>query len=254
MPMTLGTQSPRPGPTLREIVLQRYLSSSAGPHRRIGEPELQAYNRAYSWYLQGWLPAADNRRRWLDLGCGQGALMSVAKNFGYRDIEGVDESEEMLAVCRESGLRVQQCNVFDYLLRQTDGSWHVVSAFDFLEHFDKADGFRLLCEIRRVLTPDGVCLLKLPNADSPFGFSVTASDLTHEAVYSPCSLEQLGRLAGFSSCAFREVAPTRGSLRSIVRGILWRGVRLVFAALNTIETGAAGSGIYTRVMLARLSS
>src|SRR5205823_2591153 len=136
-------------------------------------------------------------------------------------------------------------DVWNYLERTPDERWNVVSAFDLLEHFPKEEGYRLLQEICRVLSPGGICLVKLPNAASPWGYSVTASDLTHEAAYSPCSLTQLAILAGFSGCGVREVGPCPGSMASTARRILWAGLRYLYAAMNIVETGSPGDGIYT---------
>jgi SAM-dependent methyltransferase len=180
--------------------------------------------------------------------------MHLALSYGYADVFGVDVSEEMLLACRERNLIVEQADVWDYLARSPNARWQVVSAFDLLEHFPKEQGYRLLREIKRILAPQGICLLKLPNAGSPWGNSVTASDLTHEAAYTSFSLIQLARLAGFRECEIREVGPAPGSAASAVRGLLWRGLRQAYAGMNLIETGSVGSGIYSQVMMGRLAT
>src|ERR1019366_2101882 len=100
---------------------------------------------------------------------------------------------------------------------------------------------------------EGVCLLQLPNALSPWAYGVMASDLTHETAYSPASISQLAKLAGFSSCEVRELGPPLGTPIRSVRRMLWRLVRLVYQFANLVETGGGASGVFTRVMLARLS-
>ena len=179
--------------------------------------------------------------------------MRLATSFGYQEVVGVDISEEMLATCHADGLDVNADDVWKYLQRTPNQRWDVVSAFDMLEHFSKDDGFQLLREIRRVLKPGGACFLKLPNAASPWGHEITASDLTHEASYSPHSLMQLATVAGFNKCEIREVGPAPGSAASLVRCVLWWGLRSLHAAANIIETGSPRSGVYTRVMIGRLT-
>jgi hypothetical protein len=122
-----------------------------------------------------------------------------------------------------------------------------------LEHFSKDQAFQILCEIRRVLRPDGICFLQMPNADSPWAYGTTAGDLTHEAVYSPHSIRQLARLAGFSSCDVRELGPPPGTVFRQIRRALWRGIRLVYGFVNIVETGSLGSSVFSRVMMVRLS-
>ena len=238
---------------LRERILKTYISSSAGPHRPLQRSDVEAFNRAYRYYLREWV-TSPGKGAWLDVGCGQGAVMRLATSFGYQEVAGVDISEEMLAICHADGLKVEAADVWRYLERTPNKRWDVVSAFDMLEHFSKDDGFRLLQEIHRVLKPGGACFLKLPNAASPWGYEITASDLTHEASYSPYSLTQLATVAGFNKCEIREVGPAPGSLTSSVRRALWWGLRALHAAVNIIETGSAGSGIYTRVMIGRLTA
>lgn len=238
---------------LRERILESYISSSAGPHRVLARSDLESFNRAYRYYLRGWIPS-EEKGGWLDLGCGQGTMMRLATSFGYQEVNGVDISEEMLAPCRADGLKVEADDLWRYLARTPNKRWDVVSAFDILEHFPKEEGFRLLKEIRRVLKPGGACFVKLPNAASPWGNEVTSSDLTHEASYAPYSLMQLATVAGFSGCEMREIGPAPVSPTSSVRSALWRVLRAFYAAVSIIETGSVGSGIYTRVMIARLTT
>lgn len=239
---------------LRDRVLAAYVSSSPGPHRPVDAAAAERWVRAYRHHLRGaWLPRPrDGQDGWLDLACGQGSLMRLARGLGFGRVVGVDVSEEMLAPCRAAGLDVVAEDVLAFLERAPDSAWQVVSAFDLLEHLGRDDGFRLLAEVRRVLAPGGVCLLKLPNAASPFGFYVTASDLTHEAAYSPLSLAQLASLAGFRGCAVREVGPAPLGPLSIARWLLWRPLRACYGLAYRIETGAAHGGVYSQVMLARL--
>jgi 2-polyprenyl-3-methyl-5-hydroxy-6-metoxy-1,4-benzoquinol methylase len=238
--------------SLRERILSQYVSSNAGPHRPMGEMRLRAYRTAYRYHLRGWMPEPVDGLRWVDLGCGQGALMTLAHEMGHRSVTGVDMSEEMLASCRDLGLDVLNGDVSAFLRETPDASCYTVSAFDLLEHFPKEEGYRLLCEIARVLMPGGTLLLKLPNASSPWGHTITASDLTHEASYSPLSLKQLSYLAGFRTCMIREVGPTPRSVVSAIRWFLWRGVRALYRGALLIETGDPGQGVYTQVMLARI--
>ncbi|PIP43376.1 MAG: methyltransferase, partial [Deltaproteobacteria bacterium CG23_combo_of_CG06-09_8_20_14_all_60_8] len=40
----------------------------------------------------------------LDLGCGHGALIHVARELGYRNLRGVDGSPEQVAAARRLGI------------------------------------------------------------------------------------------------------------------------------------------------------
>jgi len=242
--------SESPGPGLRAAVLAAYLSSSRGIHRAIGPAEYAAYSRAYRWYLRGWL-AAGAGRAWLDLGCGQGQLLRLAGELGFA-ARGVDASPEMLAVAERIGLAVEIGDAFAVLAKTPSGSLAVVSAFDLVEHFSRDNGFRLLREMRRVLQPGGLALLKLPNAASPFGAAIAADDLTHEAAYTPQTIAQLGSLAGFAAGEVRELGPPPLGVTSFARWLAWRALAGGCRLFDTIETGRRRSPVYSRVMLVRL--
>lgn len=239
----------REASNLRDLLFEQYVSSSTGVHGPLSDARLERYIEAYRYYLRGWIPAAEGD--WLDLGCGQGALMLLAQSYGY-SVRGVDISEEMVAQARLRGLSVICGDVLDYLNETPDGSLGVVTAFDIIEHFPKQQGFQILCEIRRVLCLGGTCILKLPNAGSPWGGQVFASDLSHEAAYSGPSIAQLAKLADFSQQELREVCPPPGTYASLIRSALWRMIRAAYSGVNLIETGSGLDGVYTQVMLVRL--
>jgi SAM-dependent methyltransferase len=248
-----GVRAPsRELPDVRGEVIARYISSSPGIHRACDARERQAFVRAYRWHLRGWLPE-NQRRPWLDLGCGQGQLMSLAIESGFGDVAGVDLSAEMLSTCRDLGLSVTCEDATGLVHRLPDGAYGVVSAFDFVEHLPRNQALELLREARRVLAPGGVMLIKVPNGASPSVGDMFASDLTHEMLLTPSSIAQLGTLAGFSRCDVREVGPVPHGFRSGLRFVLWKGVRAWYRLLNAIETGSPGSDVLTRVMLVRLS-
>src|SRR5262249_29656119 len=129
-----------------------------------------------------------------------------------------------------------------------------VSAFDFVGHLTRSDALALLRERRRLLEPRGIVLLKVPNGANPAVADLFVSDLTHETLYTGSSIAQIATLAGFAHCQIREVGPMPHGVKSLVRYALWRGVRAWYRNLKTIETGALGTNVITRVMLVRLVS
>jgi SAM-dependent methyltransferase len=242
---------PRGPMNLREEIIANYVSTSPGIHRVCTDHDVQSFIQAYKWHLREWLPS-DLDARWLDIGCGQGQVMSLAREVGFKRILGVDLSDEMLASCQARGLDVRKEDAMAFIKGALPESFGVVSAFDFLEHLAKADVLSLLRQIRRVVTPGGTVLIKVPNGGSPWVGDIFFSDLTHESMWTPASLAQLSQLAGFTDIQLREVGPVPHGLVSIMRFLLWRPVRLLRRCLNAIETGSAGPNVTTRVMLAKL--
>jgi SAM-dependent methyltransferase len=165
---------------------------------------------------------------------------------------GVDLSEEMLRSASQLGLTVKRQDIFEALREAPTASLRVVSCFNIVEHFTRDDGFRLLQEIHRVVAPGGFVFVKVPNAYSPWGMGVTASDLTHEAAYMPATLIQIGRLAGFSRVEVREIGPAPTSATAAFRAMLWRVIRMMLQAWDRIETGGVRTPCYTRIVMARM--
>ena len=239
----------------RTLVLDSYLSQSNGIHRPLDDADYRQFARAYAYHLRGWVPSPKPAAgAWLDLACGQGALMLLARQLGFSRVEGVDVSDEMLASARARGLLAHAGDVATFLAATPSAQWDVISLFDILEHFPRDEAHQVLTQVRRALVPGGICLIKVPNLASPLGPSVQASDLTHETSFSPPSLECLSKLAGFRGCELREVGPAPTSAIAQARAVLWRGLRLTYALANAIETGSPGDGIYTRIMLAKLQA
>jgi len=236
---------------LRSLVLQRYSSSSEGTHRPMTPEQYTKQITAYSYYLRGCLPSSP-KGSWLDLGCGQGTLLRFALQQGYADVVGIDASEEMLQSAAGAGARVELADVRHWLASAPSRRFNVVSALDLLEHFPKEQGFELLRQMRRVLLPEGVCLLQMPNAVSPWSSGVLANDLTHVSAYSPASIAQLAKLAGFTNCRVTEMGPPPGTIIRQARRVLWTAVRNLYRFVNLVETGSAAGGVYTRVMLVKL--
>jgi 2-polyprenyl-3-methyl-5-hydroxy-6-metoxy-1,4-benzoquinol methylase len=99
--------------------------------------------------------------RLLDIGCGTGHFLYAMKQDGW-EVEGIEkspkarsfaESEFGLSVIDTSQIAAHKDNSFDCITL-----WHV------LEHFN--DPEMIMKEIRRLLKPDGICVIALPNSDS----------------------------------------------------------------------------------------
>jgi len=178
--------------------------------------------------------------------------MSLAHELGFRSVVGVDMSAEMLSACHDLSLDVRQDDATDFVRRMERESFGVVSAFDFLEHLTRNDALRMLRDVRRILKPSGIVLLKVPNGTSPCVGDIFFSDLTHESMWTPASITQLATIAGFSHVEIREVPPVPHGPTSTIRYVLWKCVRAWRRLLNAIETGSPGPAVQTRVMLVRL--
>ncbi len=197
--------------------------------------------------LRGWLPE-DRGAAITDLGCGSGEVLSALGSFGYTSLAGVDASGEQVRVAREIAPQVVEGDLFEYL-SEHEAAFGLVTAFDVVEHLGKEEVMAFLDACHRALAPGGRLVLQTPNAESPWGPSVRYGDFTHETCFTPESLGWLLRLSGFEEIEGREAGPRPLGPVSFGRFFLWRWIRWALALWNLVETGSAGSGIYTRVFL-----
>jgi glycosyltransferase involved in cell wall biosynthesis/SAM-dependent methyltransferase len=100
----------------------------------------------------------------LDLGCGTGEIAAAIDQMGYQ-VTACDFAEEMIAVARSnySGTAVNWVRLEPdwQALPFADGSFDAIVASSVFEYLD--DVPRVAADLSRVLRPDGVLLLTVPN-------------------------------------------------------------------------------------------
>ena len=101
-------------------------------------------------------------RRMLDLGCGDGTVLWLAREDGW-GVKGIELFPEHTKLVRETlGLDVETSDITSY-----DGaneSWDCVVLTHVLEHLPDPVG--ALRKIRTLLKPDGIGVLEFPNIDA----------------------------------------------------------------------------------------
>ncbi|WP_243305003.1 class I SAM-dependent methyltransferase [Geothrix oryzisoli] len=104
-----------------------------------------------------------HRMRWLDVGCGQGELMSMAQ-ADFAGSAGCDPSAEMLARAGNPNVRVQRTPTS---IPYPDESFEFVSAVCVYHHVLPADRDALTRDIFRVLVPGGIFAMVEHNPLNP---------------------------------------------------------------------------------------
>ena len=100
----------------------------------------------------------------LDIGCGYGSFMSMALKYKWA-VEGMDIS----SYAAENASQELGVPVFVGTLDQSDypeDCFDVITLLDVIEHLNDPRVF--LCEVRRILKPEGVLVMRTPNQDSLF--------------------------------------------------------------------------------------
>jgi SAM-dependent methyltransferase len=195
---------------------------------------------------------ADKRARVLDLGCGHGALLYVARQQGYVDIVGVDISAEQIETARGLGItEAKQSDLFAFLSSQQSASFDIVITFDVIEHLNKSSLMSVIDGVHRILKPTGNWLIHVPNAESPFFGRVRYGDFTHELAFTAKSLTSVLRSCNFDDVRCFEDPIVSHGIKSAIRFVLWKMIRTILRLYIAVETGEAGNrAIFTQNLLA----
>jgi len=129
-------------------------------YRQAGICQLDSF---YQWILSLLRPVPG--RRLLDVSCGQGVLVRMARQAGL-EAHGLDLSEMAVRIAKEEEGRALVVGNGERL-PYPNGIFDYVTNIGSLEHFlDMAAGVR---EMARVLAPDGLACILLPNTYSLLG-------------------------------------------------------------------------------------
>jgi SAM-dependent methyltransferase len=195
---------------------------SYGRYKRYETPGLSAKVVA-RFDREVWEPAACRAdQRFLELGCGTGQFLAYLAAKGARQVVGIDHDPELEKVIPESARPFfRQGDIVAAMGEGTLGLFDRIFLFDVLEHFSPEDGLALLEAIKAHLAPEGLLVLKVPNAASPWGIQYQYGDLTHKTAYTPLSLHQMATAAGLTLDRF--YAPSGGSPRRRLTEALLNG-------------------------------
>jgi len=134
----------------------------------------------------------------VDLGCGRGEWLELLREAGV-EAQGVDLDDNMLAACREIGLRVKTGDALAFLRELPDSSQTIVSGFHIAEHLAFADLRTLVQEAFRILKPAGLLILETPNPENlRVGATNFYTDPTHKNPLPPHLLSFLPEYYGYA--------------------------------------------------------
>lgn len=94
--------------------------------------------------------------RVLDVGCGAGDFMGIARQLGY-DVEGIDISEASAEICRSKGLEARSGN---FLTERFDGEFDLITMWDVVEHLRDPGAF--FSRAASLLSKRGYVFAKIP--------------------------------------------------------------------------------------------
>jgi len=185
--------------------------------------------------------------RLLDVGCGAGHLMALARAAGW-EVVGVEPSRQACAAARARyGLEPLAAPLEEADLPQA--SFDVVTLVNVLDQ--APDPVRLLAEARRVLGPEGLLVIRVPNGDfhraawaairrCPAGAAWRLRPLVifHPLCLNARALRALLARAGLGRIRVGN-APVSGSEWSVAPGAAGRAALACLAALARAGAAAA---------------
>lgn len=139
-----------------------------------------------------------SHKRVLDLGCADGALLVLSRQYGASKVAGVEVSSEAAAYGRNQyGLEILEESADG--LAFPDQTFDVVTAFDLIEHVrHPAQLFR---EVNRVLSVGGVFVGGCPDMgcfdDWRGEWSGVCRNMEHLSYFDDCTLSKIGERFGF---------------------------------------------------------
>jgi 2-polyprenyl-3-methyl-5-hydroxy-6-metoxy-1,4-benzoquinol methylase len=188
---------------------------------------------------------ADRGARILDIGCGDGALLALMREQGYREVAGIDVSPEQVERARARGLDVVRADVVAFLDSATE-RYDAICAIDVIEHFDKPDVVRLLELVAASLRPGGTLIAQVPNGESPFVGRYLYGDFTHGTAFTSRSVRQIATNTGFATVDVYASEPVPHGARSAVRWGAWKAIAAVLKGMLLVETGVARGHVVTQ--------
>lgn len=136
----------------------------------------------------------------LELGCGNGLFLQFLNKIGTNNFLGVDRDARILdEISPELQEHVLISDFADFFASTLNERFDRVVLFDVLEHFSLEKSVELLQSIRSILFDDGRIVIRIPNLSSPFSLEVQFNDVTHRTAFTPGSIAQVAKVAGYET-------------------------------------------------------
>jgi 2-polyprenyl-3-methyl-5-hydroxy-6-metoxy-1,4-benzoquinol methylase len=136
----------------------------AAGHDRLAYHEYQTQIGKY--YLEQFVKPYTKGKKILDIGCGEGGVLTPFEKAGY-DCTGLEYSPERAKYAREKGssnIKFIQGNIEEFSYHQ---KFDVILMLDVIEHLNQK--LQALKNIKRILSPEGIVIISFPPFRSPFG-------------------------------------------------------------------------------------
>jgi 2-polyprenyl-3-methyl-5-hydroxy-6-metoxy-1,4-benzoquinol methylase len=183
--------------------------------------------------------------RLLDVGCGPGTFLLVARTRGW-NVAGVEPTAEPAELASSFALDVFNGTAEDFA-RQSPLRFHAITSFEVLEHVTRP--IAMLRAMRELLQPGGHIVVSVPNLDDPYCLRQqipSAVPPVHINFFNRRSLGESMRLAGLEVLKFASLPIPSSSVRNvhgkfgfILRAPILLAMRLLGRADGTVLVALA---------------
>lgn len=216
---------------------------------KISKKDIESNFKIWQSYFSKFLPP-NKEVRILDLGCGNGGFVYWLEKVGYKNVEGVDVSEEQINAARKLGTnKVVQGEAGEFL-KDKEEFYDIIFARDFLEHLSKNELLGIGEAIHKSLKKDGVFVAQTVNAENLLWGRLRHGDFTHDLAFTKESISQFLKVVGFSEVRVYPQRPVVHGLKSFIRYILWRLIEIWSMFYLLVETGSP-RGIFTQNIIVK---
>jgi 2-polyprenyl-3-methyl-5-hydroxy-6-metoxy-1,4-benzoquinol methylase len=197
---------------------------------KLGNRTEKIFDVRYSSYLPH-----DSNARIIDVGCGTGRMLEWLEKKGFKNLEGIDASEEQVTLAvKATDAHIIQENINDWDFGSNN--YDLILLLDVLEHQSKSDAIELLQKLKTALKPSGKIIIQVPNCISPFGIKIQFGDITHLTAFNEHSLAQMLRISGFDKMKMYPWLIPIVDIRSFIRRILLSAIFKILAGINYLES------------------
>ena len=133
----------------------------------------------------------------LDIGIGNGEMLSCMRDWGYTNYNGIDISPSTVNACKARNLNCQLVGDTNKFLLENQNKFAVISLLHVIEHISKEDIIELISNCRKALKKGGVLIIETPNMASYDNTFMRYNDFTHVTGYTSASLAQMLNICGF---------------------------------------------------------
>jgi SAM-dependent methyltransferase len=215
-------------------------------------PNADSNDPALELNYRAWLPV-DRRAPILDLGCGDGRVLTFLSALGYENVLGIDRDQTAVAsVGALPGVTVECRDVDPGFLHQHRGRFRLIVLRQMIYYLDRADVVAFLSAARDALTDDGVILVEFFNAALLSSRLTEQKDPFIRTAYTEHAMRRLFAAAGLHTLEIhgerRRATGMRSALYAALRALWIQRLKAIYILERGIDNELPR--IYTKSILA----